>query len=116
MAKNVWYIAKAINAAKSGGYRALKDIADIIGDAAQLAAPKDTEELANSMLVNGNYGSLEVSISFDTGNRYGIRQHEDLSLNHPHGGQAKYLEAPFYELGASLLNQAIADEIRKELG
>lgn len=46
---------------------------------------------------------------------YGIRQHEDLSLNHPHGGQAKYLEQPMHtELEA--VAAIVAAEIRKALG
>ncbi len=34
-----------------------------------------------------------VYISFNT--PYARRQHEDLTLNHPRGGKAKYLEDPF---------------------
>jgi hypothetical protein len=34
-----------------------------------------------------------VYVSFNT--PYAIKQHEDLTLNHPDGGKAKYLEDPF---------------------
>lgn len=34
-----------------------------------------------------------VYVSFNT--PYAVKQHEDLSLSHPGGGKAKYLEDPF---------------------
>lgn len=46
---------------------------------------------------------------------YALVQHEDLSLNHPNGGQAKYLERPLLEEGASMLG-TIATEMKAELG
>jgi hypothetical protein len=110
-----WNLPIAINAAKKGGYRGLKAVGDVIGDEAQSLAPKDTEELANSMTVSGDYGSLKVAISFDTGNRYAIVQHENTSLNHPNGGQAKYLQEPLLGTGANILAGIIGSEIAKEM-
>ena len=116
MAKGAkWNLPIAINAAKKGGYRGLKAVGDVIGDEAQVLAPKDTEELANSMTVSGDYASLKVSINFDTGNRYAISQHERLDLNHPNGGQAKFLEQPLLGTGANLLAGIIGSEIAKEM-
>jgi len=38
---------------------------------------------------------IEGFVSFDT--PYATRQHEEMSYNHPNGGQAKYLQQPFEE-------------------
>ena len=56
--------------------------------------------------------STVVYISFNT--PYAKRQHEEL-LNHPRGGQAKYLEQPFESRKGDAL-KAIAAAIAKALG
>ena len=116
MAKGAkWNLPVAINAVKKGGYRGLQTVGEVVGDEAQALAPKDIEELANSMTVSGDYANLKVSISFDTGNRYAIRQHEDTTLNHPNGGESHFLQKPLLSTGANLLAGIIGSEIAKEL-
>lgn len=112
--RNKWYIGKAVTAMKVGAYRGLKEWADIVLDTSQALVPVDIGELETSGKVSGDNGSLTVAVFYDTGNLYAIRQHEDTSLNHPNGGQAKYLEQPFNEL-APLLQSVLADEIKKEI-
>jgi hypothetical protein len=46
---------------------------------------------------------------------YAVRIHEDLSLNHPNGGEAKFLENAYRENSDKYL-QLIRDEIRQMLG
>jgi hypothetical protein len=46
---------------------------------------------------------------------YGIRQHEDMTLHHPHGGQAKFLEQPFHT-EARAIAVLIASTLRRWLG
>lgn len=83
---------------------------DLAGRSARLA-PVDTGDLRNNCnaKVNGSTvfrnrttcgnaaqalrAEAEVGYSLP----YALRQHEELSYNHPKGGQAKYLEQPFLE-------------------
>lgn len=46
---------------------------------------------------------------------YALRQHEDMSYNHPKGGQAKYLEQPFEENEQKYIKKlaSIPDEVLK---
>lgn len=56
-----------------------------------LGAQKVTSQLQGKSL-SGNL-SLKVKVGY--GNLpYALKQHEDLSLNHPNGGEAKFLEKP----------------------
>jgi len=59
------------------------------------------------------YGGLEIETPRGTKDtsKYVIRLHEDLDMNHPHGGQAKFLEQPFLEMLPGL-EQRIATRMR----
>lgn len=46
---------------------------------------------------------------------YAAIVHEDLSLNHPNGGEAKYLERPLLKAAEGLVGR-VAAEVRGELG
>ena len=59
-----------------------------------------------------NKQDLKVSISANT--PYALKQHEDATLNHPNGGEAKYLERPFNEK-AGELEVNIGNEINRIL-
>lgn len=50
-------------------------------------------EIADGQIVLGFGGAAE---------QYAAVQHEDLTLNHPNGGQAKFLEQPFVEMTQDL--------------
>ena len=65
---------------------------NILGES-QKIVPVDTGTLKRS-------GHIETkdnitTISYNT--PYALKQHEDPTLNHPNGGEAKYLERPFNE-------------------
>ena len=64
---------------------------------AQNRAPIDTGDLRGSAVVEVNVNSTEISAEVGFGTKYALKQHEDLSLNHPQGGEAKYLENPLKE-------------------
>jgi hypothetical protein len=68
--------------------------ADLKGKAQNLA-PVDTGDLRGSAFyeTEAKDGGLEATIGFTA--PYATRQHEEVGYNHPHGGQAKYLEEPF---------------------
>ena len=59
----------------------------------KLLVPVDTGRLRRSGKVvrSGN----QINVIYDT--PYAARQHEDLTLNHPNGGQAKFLEQPLLQ-------------------
>jgi hypothetical protein len=51
-------------------------------------------------------GSVVVELGFGgAAAAYAVRQHEDLSLNHPGGGQAKFLESALDEARPSLASK-----------
>lgn len=58
--------------------------------------PLDTGDLSRSGAVHQRQGALEAWVVFDS--PYAIRQHEDLTLEHKNGREAKYLENAAKEL------------------
>jgi hypothetical protein len=72
----------------------------------QSLVPVDTGELKASgqvsELVESNDG-YSIAISYQA--PYAGFVHEDLDANHPHGGQAKYLETPFLQAGDMLVKE-----------
>lgn len=71
---------------------------DLLGRA-QREVPRDEGTLAGSgsasVEVHGD--RVVARVNFDT--PYAKRQHEDVTLSHPKGGKAKYLEGPLTEMG-----------------
>jgi hypothetical protein len=73
---------------------AMQDIVLDLTRRSKELAPLDTGDLRGS-----GFGEVEAmtnnvigTVSFNT--PYALIQHEDMSFNHPRGGQAKYLEQP----------------------
>lgn len=90
--------------------------AQVLLDASLALVPRDTGDLAES-------GHLEIApegvkVVYDAtspeGYPYGIRQHEDLTLHHPHGGQGKYVEAPMHSESLAIF-AAMAEPFKKLL-
>lgn len=86
----------------------------------QSRIPRDTGAMASSEYID-NTGSI-VTFGYNgdgiqnpkTGqsvSEYIIQQHEDLSLNHPNGGEAKFLEKAIDEYSQSEAQETIADEL-----
>lgn len=81
---------------------------DHIKDKAVERTPKESEHLADSATVYASDGGGSIRFA----GPYARYQHEDLSLHHVHGGQAKYLEEPLTtEAGEAL--KIIADRLRE---
>lgn len=103
------YTPPAVNAAAK--LEAVKDEAAHAGAEALLEAsrpdvPVDTGVLqASGEVLPAGPGTAAVRYSAKSkdGFDYAIKQHEDMTLNHPHGGQAKYLEAPMHADGPAIL-------------
>lgn len=62
------------------------DLAPVEEGTLRGSADRDTTIAGNTIVVVGSFSTV-----------YAARQHEELDWNHPRGGQAKYLEAPFKE-------------------
>lgn len=91
--------------------RAINDCAlDLMGKSVPLA-PIDTGDLRGSAHVD-NATSSHMTAILSYQEVYALRQHEELSYNHPKGGQAKYLEQPFKE-NSNKYVQHIKDSVRK---
>jgi hypothetical protein len=103
-----------VGATREAGAAALLEAAKEILDVALERVPRDSEQLADTgAIIENPENPLEVVISFgDTqllhdndqpASEYAVRQHEDLSLKHPQGGEAKFLEKPVDEAEARFL-------------
>lgn len=105
--------AIALTAAKPGIEHAA---AELILTASEPLVPVDTGKLVGTGRVE--QGADGASIIYDAvaddGYAYGVRQHEDLSLNHPNGGQAKFLEAPMHS-EAPAVAALMAEAVRRVL-
>lgn len=88
-----WRGDEALRIAREAGFQALRDGAEHILTEAIDETPIDTGTLRRSGTVTEAPSEDAVYISFNT--PYAIKQHEDLTLNHPNGGKPKYLEDPF---------------------
>lgn len=89
-----------------------KKLAEVILGESQELVPVDTGILKQSATISTDKNSQIVTISYNT--PYARKQHEDNTLNHPKGGQAKYLEQPFNEKSGQL-ESYIGDAIFKTL-
>lgn len=88
--------------------KALREVAfDLLGKSKELA-PIDTGDLRGSGFAEINKNEATIGYT----EPYALRQHEELSYNHPQGGQAKYLEEPFVKNTPKYIKH-LADSIRK---
>lgn len=75
--------------------------------------PIETGALARSGSVSQDDTELLTAVSYDT--EYAVRQHEDTSLNHDAGRQAKFLQTAM-ESQASAVADIVANQLRRALG
>lgn len=90
--------------------------AEVILAASQPLVPVDKGDLKASGRVEDS--GIGAAIVYDAaspeGYPYGIKQHEDLTLHHPNGGQAKFLEAPMHS-EAAVVAGVLAEGVRAAL-
>ena len=84
---------------------------NILGESQKLV-PVDTGTLQKSGAIKVDSQNLMAQISYNT--PYALKQHEDATLNHPNGGEAKYLERPFNEKSGEL-EVNVGNEIQRIL-
>lgn len=119
-----WRGDEAIRRILVGGARGLNRAARALLAESQTRVPVDSRDLRNSGAAHdATPQHLESAVTYNAtsedGYNYALRQHEDLSLNHPTdyqpGAQAKYLERPAKELEQKLM-AVVAMEIKREVG
>lgn len=76
-------------------------------------APIETGELIRSGQVSQDESSGLTAISYDTD--YAVVQHEDMSMNHDDGRQAKFLESSLVSESDAVL-QIIATSVKRGAG
>jgi len=87
-----WRGEDAKRIARAAAMKALHSGAEAVLSEAINETPILTGTLRRSGTVIDAPGEGAVYVSFST--PYAVKQHEDLTLNHPRGGKAKYLEDP----------------------
>jgi hypothetical protein len=98
--------------AKSELKRVMHAIALPLFERTQELVPVEKGDLKASGRISIRVGNKQLTLSIKYGNDqvlYAARQHEDLTLKHPNGGQAKYVESvvrgyPFLEVLAALID------------
>jgi len=87
---------------------AVKDFADDLKPKIEEQTPIDSGAMVGTLRRGKDQGDVylamggkEVEVETDYNikktQNYTIRQHEDLTLNHPGGGNAKFMERPFWK-------------------
>jgi hypothetical protein len=103
----------AVSAARAG----LRDGAELIRGLSDPNVPVEFGDLVGSSAVDqdGDEAAVGYSGIAPDGYDYGIRQHEDMALNHPNGGTPKFLENALHE-GAERALAAVAVPVARILG
>ncbi len=107
-----WNGVKATAAVRAAAVRGLRMSAEfLLGEAVKLV-PLDEGTLQHSGRATVDAEAMEGIVSFDT--PYAVIQHEDETLFHANGRQAKYLEEPWMYNGLKFMD-IIAEQIRRVL-
>lgn len=107
-----WRGEEAERLIRETAFQTIRDGAEAILMEAVNEAPIDTGTLRRSGTVTEAPQENTVYVSFNT--PYARRQHEDLTLNHPRGGKAKYLEDPF-KRNAKKVERLVAQRVKAAL-
>lgn len=97
---------------RAAAIRALFEGAEHLLDESRRLVPLEEGILSGSGHTEVDEDALEAYVIYDT--PYAVRQHEDTTLAHNAGRQAKYLEQPVRERGPDV-TEYIADRIRAVL-
>jgi hypothetical protein len=123
--RSSWQGQTASTALRGAGWQGLVDTMEAVFEETQRQVPRLTNQLAESGRIVYDQSKGRASIVYGDserrhGNRspsqaYARRQHEDMTLKHPRGGKAKFVEDPMKESGALLernLRRRIRDRLR----
>jgi hypothetical protein len=105
-----WEGAAAGKAIRAATVRGLLLWAEHLLGESRAIVPLDEATLERSGVASVDERILTAAVSYDT--PYAVKQHEDESIVHRNGRQAKYLERPFIAT-RGLAPKIIANQIRK---
>ena len=103
-----WYGDKAKQAAQSGGADGVLAAAEALLKRTLPKVPKLSGDLADSGRVEVE--GTQAAVIFDAD--HAVRQHEDTTLRHHDGGEAKFLESTLKDDQQALL-ELLADALKK---
>jgi hypothetical protein len=107
-----WHGPRVTAAIRAAAVDGLGQAADHLLHTAQGLAPVLTSELERTGTASVDPAGLQAAASFD--GDHAVIQHEALDFEHPHGGQAKYLEQPMHTERDVMLG-LIAEPVRRAL-
>ena len=110
------HLTKFIRTVETVPTQILLEEAPRIEETAKIRTPEKTGKLKESVKVRVSRdkrrpGLYAQASAFNRGYDYALIQHENLSYNHPNGGQAKFLESAFVE-GVERIERRIEQEVR----
>lgn len=111
-AKVVWHGAAAKRQARRGAARGLGLATEHLLQVSNTQVPIEEGTLERSGVASVDEGKLRGATSYDT--PYAVKQHEDLTLAHDSGRNAKYLENAVNSERREVA-EIIAGEVRQEL-
>jgi hypothetical protein len=110
------FVAGKLQAAQQAARAAMYQLGEEIMAESKRLVPVDLGTLRSTGIVElpvERGGAVVVVLGYGgPAAPYALVQHEDLSLKHPEGGQAKYLEQPFLALAPTLTDR-VAAAVRK---
>jgi hypothetical protein len=110
-----WYGGKAKEQLRQGAVRGLAIGAEHVLEQSKRLVPFEEGTLERSGVASSDPNQLRACVSYDT--PYAVVQHEDMTMQHDVGRQAKYLETPITDPGVRRsVETIIAREITRELG
>ncbi len=89
-----WFGDEILEQMQAATFRGAQLAAEHLLSVSSQLAPHEEGDLQRSGTVTSDPADGEVAVSFDR--PYAVRQHEDMTLRHDEGRQAKYLEAPMW--------------------
>ena len=110
------HLTKFLRTVETVPTQILLEEAPRIEETAKIRTPEKSGKLKESVKVMVNRdkrrpGLYAQASARNRGYDYALIQHENLSYNHPNGGQAKFLESAFVE-GVERIERRIEQEVR----
>lgn len=110
------HLTKFLRTVETVPTQILLEEAPRIEETAKIRTPEKTGKLKESVKVRVSRdkhrpGLYAQASARNRGYDYALIQHENLSYNHPNGGQAKFLESAFVE-GVERIERRIEQEVR----
>ena len=110
------HLTKFLRTVETVPTQILLEEAPRIEETAKIRTPEKTGKLKEQVKVSVSRdkrrpGLYAQASAFNRGYDYALIQHENLSYNHPNGGQAKFLESAFVE-GVERIERRIEQEVR----